>query len=56
MDESGFHWTRTFLPSCSTDEVDLRWLMMGTHGFTYQIRIESDVRMAVKILSRLQIT
>jgi hypothetical protein len=44
------------LPSWSTEEVDLRWLMIGTHGLTYQMRMESDVRIAVKILSRLQIT
>ena len=56
MDESGLHWTSTFLPSCFTDVVDLRWLMMGTQGLTYQIRIESLVNMAVRILSRLQIT
>ena len=30
---------------------DLLWLMIGTHGLTYQMRTESEVSTAVKILS-----
>ena len=35
MDESGLHCASTFSPSSSIDSGGLRWLMMGTQGFTY---------------------
>ena len=35
MDESGRHCASTFSPSSSIDSGGLRWLMMGTQGFTY---------------------
>ena len=43
MDESGLHCARMFSPSSSIDSGGLRWLMMGTHGFTYLNDVWNEV-------------
>ena len=45
IDESGLHCAKTFRPNSWIEDGDLRWLIMGTHGFTYQMIIESLNRM-----------
>lgn len=34
IEESGLHWTSTFLPRSLSEVLERLWLMIGTHGLT----------------------